>query len=41
VLDEVLLQPADLAVEEVVGLVNEADGDVRDDVGGTGVAESR
>ena len=39
VADEVLFEAADLLVEEVVGLVEEADGDVRHDVEGAGFGE--
>lgn len=38
-LDEVLLQSAALLVEEVIRLMDEADGDVRQDLGRTGVHE--
>ena len=38
-LDEVLFHPADLPVEQVVGLVDQADGDVGHDLGGAGLAE--
>ena len=35
-LDEVLLQAAKLLIQEVVGLVDQAEGDVGDDLGGAG-----
>src|SRR6266478_6211233 len=38
-LDEVLLQPANLPVEEIVGLMNQANGDVGHYRGGAGFAE--
>ena len=37
--DEVLFQPAALLVEQVVGLMDEADGDVGEDIGRAGVHE--
>ena len=37
--NEFLLQPADLLVQQVVGLVDQADGDVGHDLGGAGLTE--
>jgi hypothetical protein len=34
--EKILLQPADLLIEEVVALVDDAEGDIGDDFGGAG-----
>src|SRR5882672_5339409 len=38
-LDKVLLKPTDLPVQQVVGLVNQTNGDIGDDLGWAGLAE--